>query len=152
MSSARFATPFSVTLHGSLQLAAILSLMHGGALVWLFLFVLPGWLTLMATAVVGVSLFLQLRRHLFMQGSRVVTALRWDGGDLWQLQRSQGEGVDATLLGSSFVTPWLIVLNFKIESGRLMLPVVVMPDSVDEASFRRLTSKLRRVAGAGPAV
>ena len=152
MSSARFATPFSVNLQGSLQLAAILSVMHGGALVWIFLFALPWWLTLMATVVIGISLLFQLRRYLFMQGDRLVTALTWDGGDLWQLQRSPGEEVGATLLGSSFVTPWLIVLNFKTESSRLMWPVVVMSDSIDKVSYRRLTSKLRRVAGTGSTV
>ncbi len=152
MSSARFAVPFRVTLKPSLLLLATLLFMHGGALIWLITFVLPLWLKLVVAAVISASLVLQLRRHLLHKGDRVVIGLLWDGGDAWQLQRAEGEPLSAQLLGSSFVNPWLIVLNFKIESSRRMLPVVIMTGAIDSTSFRRLTSKLRRVTGAEPVV
>ncbi len=152
MSSARFAVPFRVTLKPSLLLLAMLLFMHGGALIWLITFVLPLWLKLVVAVVISASLALQLRRYLLFKGSRAVTGLIWDGGDEWQLQRAEGEALNAQLLGSSFVNPFLIVLNFKIESSRRMLPLVIMTDSIDSTSFRRLTSKLRRVTGAEPVV
>ncbi len=152
MSSARFAVPFRVTLKPSLLLLAMLLFMHGGALIWLITFVLPLWLKLVVAVLISVSLVLQLRRYLLFKGDRAVTGVLWDGGGEWQLQRTVGETINAQLLGSSFVTPFLIVLNFKIESSRRMLPVVILSDSIDSTSFRRLTSKLRRVTGAEPVV
>lgn len=148
MSSARFAVPFRVTLKPSFLLLAMLLFMHGGALIWLMTFVSPLWLKLIVAVAISASLLLQLRRYLLFRGDRAVTGVLWDGGDEWQLQRAKGEPLNARLLGSSFVNPFLIVLNFKIESSRRMLPVVIMTDSIDSSSFRRLTSKLRRVTGA----
>jgi len=135
-----------------LLLAAALLFIHGGALIWLFAFALPLWLKLMAAPVIIASLWLQLRTHLLQKGRRAVTGLAWDGGDEWQLQTAQAESVKARLLGSSFVSPWLIVLNFKIEASRRMLPVIIMSDTLDSSSFRRLTSKLRRVSGSAEGV
>jgi toxin CptA len=146
MSSARFAVPFRVVLKGSFLLAAALLFIHGGALYWLFLFAVPLWVKLITAITIIASLLLQLRCHLLQKGSRAVTGLLWDGGEEWQLQMAQGEAINGRLLGSSFVSPWLIVLNFKIESNRRMLPVIVMTDTIDSTSFRRLTSKLRRVS------
>lgn len=147
MSSARFAVPFRVVLKRSFLLAAAQLFIHGGALFWLFSFALPLWLKLVVAAVIIASLMLQLRTHLLLKGRRAVTALLWEGGDEWQLQSAQGETLHATLLGSSFVNVGLIVLNFRIESSRRMLPVIIMTDTIDSTSFRRLTSKLRRAAG-----
>lgn len=146
MSSARFAIPFRVSLKGSFQLAALLLLMHGGALYWLMLFVMPWWLKLPVAAAIVTSAVLQLRCHLLQRGPRAVAGVEWDGGDEWQLQMAGGENVSARLLGSSFVSPWLIVLNFRSGSVRL-LPLIIMTDRIDSTSFRRLTAKLRRLSG-----
>lgn len=152
MSSAKFAIPFRVTLKHSFLLIAALFFMHGGALFWLFSFSLPLWLKFVVAAVVVASLLLQLRRYLLLKGNYAVIGLIWDGGEEWQLQCASGETIHAHLLGSSFVNPWLIALNFKVESRRRMLPVIIMTDTIDSTSFRRLTSKLRRVTvtAAGP--
>ena len=152
MSSARFAVPFRVALKRSFLLAAALLFIHGGALVWLFAFALPMWVKLLVAIAIITSLLLQLRCHLLQKGGRAVMGLLWDGGDEWQLQRVQGEVSNAHLLGSSFVSPWLIVLNFKIETSRRMLPVIIMTDAIDSTSFRRLTSKLRRVGSSADGV
>lgn len=147
MSSKRFATPFRVVLQRSILLSVLLLLMHGGALYWLSLFALPLWLKLIFSVCVIVSVVVQLRTHLLQKGRRAVTGLQWDGGEEWQLQIGSGEILTARLLGSSFVSSWLIVLNFRIVSGRGSVPVMLMPDSIDAASFRRLTAKLRRITG-----
>lgn len=148
MSSARFAIPFRVVLRRSFLLVSALLFMHGGALLWLFSFALPLWFKLTAAAVTAISLLLQLRLHLLQKGRGAVIALEWDGGEEWRLQLAEGGYITARLLGSSFVTAWLIVLNFKPEAGcRRMLPVIIMTDTIDTSSFRRLTSKLRRAAG-----
>jgi toxin CptA len=129
----------------------MLLFIHGGALLWLFVFALPIWMKLLVAIAIITSLLLQLRCHLLQKGSRAVMGLLWDGGDEWQLQMDQGETINASLLGSSLVTPWLIILNFKTETSRRMLPVIIMTDALDSPSFRRLTSKLRRVSvGAAP--
>jgi len=147
MSSTRFAIPFRGALKGSLLLAIALIFIHGGALFWLFSFVLPLWVKFVVAPVIIGSALQQLRCHLLQKGKRAVTGLEWDGGDEWQLQMAQGQSISARLLGSSFVSPWLIVLNFKTATSRRLLPVIIMADTIDSTSFRRLTSKLRRLAG-----
>ena len=64
------------------------------------------------------------------------------------LQRD-GHWSPATVLRSSFVLPWLVVLHLRLEGRRLMLPVVLLPDSMGNDDFRRLRVWLRWSGAAG---
>ncbi|MBV1916029.1 MAG: hypothetical protein KUG72_11635 [Pseudomonadales bacterium] len=44
----------------------------------------------------------------------------------------------ATLTSSYLVTPWLVLLNFKIEGRLRALPVLLFPDATDAEQLRRL--------------
>ncbi len=44
----------------------------------------------------------------------------------------------ATLAGSYLVTPWLVLLSFKVEGRWGRFPVVIFADSTDSAQFRQL--------------
>lgn len=65
---------------------------------------------------------------------------------IWQesgwLIREAGQECPAELLPSSFVTPWLAILNFRTTRGRT-LSVPLLMDCVDGDSFRRLRVRLR---------
>lgn len=50
---------------------------------------------------------------------------------------------EAALLGSSFVAPWLTVLNLKTVDSRLAQYVVIVPDAVDSGIFRKLRVRLK---------
>ena len=145
-SSAKFAVPFRIKLKTSFILNGALLFMYLGAFFWLWAFDLSLLIKLIATAALIVGFVNHVRQHLLRINKRAVHNLVWQDQDQWQLENSSGEFVNAKLLGSSYVNPWLIVLNFKPKSGR-MLPVVIMPDSVDSTTFRRLGIKLRQHGG-----
>ncbi|MCB5187921.1 hypothetical protein LG200_07865 [Methylobacillus caricis] len=61
-------------------------------------------------------------------------------GDLYVLKRS-GKREKAQVLGSSFVSSYLTMLNLKLGRGRTHC--VIVPDAVDPTEFRRLRVWLR---------
>ena len=145
-SSAKFAVPFRIKLKTSFLLNGALLLMYLGAFFWLWAFELNLLIKLIATAALIVCFINHVRQHLLRINKRTVHNLIWQVQDQWQLETPSGELINAKLLGSSYVNPWLIVLNFKPEAGR-MLPVVILPDSVDSTTFGRLSVKLRLHGG-----
>ncbi|MFC1747276.1 protein YgfX [Pseudomonadota bacterium] len=142
-SSAKFAVPFRIALQTSFLLNGALAVIYFGVFYWLWLYEIPLLLRLAVFAAVVTALVIHLRRYLFRTCKRAVKGLVWKTGGEWLLETNSGETVAAKLLGSSFVSPWLIVLNFKPEQGGRMWPVVIMQDHVDSTSFRRLSAKLR---------
>jgi len=142
-SSAKFAVPFRIILKTSFILNGTLLFMYFGAFYWLWAFDLSIAIKLAVMAVLIASAIIHSRQYLFKNSKCTVTKLIWQDQNLWQLDTATGQSIKAKLLGSSFVNPWLIVLNFKPEQGGRMLPVVIMSDGVDSTTFRRLCAKLR---------
>jgi toxin CptA len=142
-SSAKFAVPFRIPLKTSFILNGALLFMYLGAFYWLWAFDLSLLIKLALMVALLLGLIVHSRQYLFKNSSRAVTNLIWQDKELWHLDTATGERIKARLLGSSFVNPWLIVLNFKPEQGGRMLPVVILPDGVDSTTFRRLSAKLR---------
>ena len=69
-----------------------------------------------------------------------------ESSETWQLAlHSDQPAVDgerslhaAKLTSSYLVTPWLVLLNFKIEGRLRTLPVLLFPDATDAEQLRRL--------------
>ena len=65
------------------------------------------------------------------------------------LETQRGDRIACALLGSSFVTPYLTVLELKPLGGKKLLQrlrarsVVILPDGIDADEFRRLRVLLR---------
>lgn len=148
-SSTRFAVPFRVQLKTSFILNGALLLMYLGAGYWLWAFELTILFKLVMLAALVVGCIGHVRHYLLHRGRRSVVSLVWRDEASWQLETARGERVEARLLGSSYVTPWLIVLNFRPQAGGRAWPVVILPDSVDSTTFRRLGMKLRLHGGQG---
>jgi toxin CptA len=146
-SSEKFAIPFRINLKTSFILNGALLLMYLGAFYWLWAFDLNLLVKLVLLAALMVGFINHTRHYLLKKGRRAVANLVWQDQERWQLETVRGETLDVKLLGSSFVNPWLIVLNFKPETGGRLWPVVIMPDSVDSTTFRRLSVKLRLYGG-----
>lgn len=142
-SSEKFVVPFRITLNTSFILNGALLLMYLGAAYWLWAFDLHVVFKLVLLAALLVGLINHSRQYLFRSARRAVTELVWWDEDQWQLQTAAGESLDVRLLGTSYVNPWLIVLNFKPVEGGRPWSVVILPDSVDSTTFRRLSVKLK---------
>ena len=145
-SSKKFAVPFRVSIKPSILLNGAFIVMSLGGLAWLWAYDIPVVFKWLVSGVISVAMVIHLRRYLFRTCKRAVSRLVWRAQGEWLLETVRGDTVTARLLGSSFVSPWLIVLNFRPHRGGRMWPVVIVPDSVDSTSFRRLSAKLKMYA------
>jgi toxin CptA len=90
---------------------------------------------------VAVSLAHALWRHALLRGSRAVTAVKITDnatgaalvGTSWR---------DVRILGTSYVTPWLTVLNLA-QAGRRPRHVLIVADNADAEDFRKVRVLLR---------
>jgi toxin CptA len=97
----------------------------------------------------GGSLAFHLRRHAWLADPRSVVAIELSDALECEAQERAGRRLTGRVLSTSFVAPWLVVINLDVGRRRLARSIVVMPDTVDRESFRALRVWLRwRRAGA----
>lgn len=125
-------------LRPSRQLAWLIGAGHtaAGSLCWVA--PIPWWLSLGLSLGVGVSLGFSV--HRIVRG--------WNGLELKPdgtvaVQDWQGRWAEARILGSSFVSPRLTILNLALAGTRLPRSLVVAPDALPAEEFRRLRVWLR---------
>ena len=140
------AAPLRIEAGPSRRLAVFLVTAHAAALlVCLLLPLALQWRLLLAVAIAA-SLVDTLRTHAWRVSPRAVVAADVLPGRPWVLHRHNGTEVPARLLGSSFVHPRLLVLNFR--SGRFMrCNLVLAEDAADADLLRQL--RVRLMAGDG---
>lgn len=85
-------------------------------------------------AVLLISMVITLQRG----GVGAIKSLTWKNEAEWVIEFKNGIQYESQLLPSSFVSPWLVVLNFKRVSGHPRLSVTLFRDALDGESFRRL--------------
>ena len=130
--------PIVVPGRPSPRLTALDIMVHLGALLGLFLadFGL-GW-----KAAAGVAIAWRGVRSLQSRLGQAKLSFRLDGQDRWQLLREDGNALRLKRLPGSFVHPWLVVLRFKDENGRVYSQAL-RADNMDAPSLRRLRVRLR---------
>ena len=84
-----------------------------------------------------------LWRTVLLRDPRSVVGIRLLEGDRIDVQTSDGEWHEARLLGTTYVTPLLTVLNLRLVGRRFARHVVIAPDSADAAELRRMRVRLR---------
>jgi toxin CptA len=131
----------------------ILSLIaaHGFAagMIWMVPWPYGARLGLLA-ALAGSAVF-YLRRDGLRAMAHSIVALRLASDCRVEIQTRRGEWLEGELLGTTFVTPGLAVVNMKPRERRFARHVVIFPDAVDPEDFRRLRVLLRWKCGRGPA-
>lgn len=127
-------------------LAVLLVIAHliAGACALIFL---PGWwAAAILTTALCVSLFFHLRRDaLRLSGDAVIEVTLRDHGCCELLTRN-GVVLEGTVAGSSFVSGLFTVVNVRLDGGRRLRSVVVMPDCAAAEDRRRLRVWLRHRA------
>jgi toxin CptA len=73
----------------------------------------------------------------------------WQPDGAWTLTLGSGRQVEARLLPSTYVSPVLVVLNFR-RSGWRPCSLVLFPDALDPDLLRRLRVRLRLAGGRIP--
>jgi toxin CptA len=141
------ASRLRIRLAPSRQLAGLLVGSHVLAGTGLLVSRLPAALAAAALLVLALSLAFSLRRHAWLASARSLMLLDLsDALEVEAVDRS-GRRLDGTVLGTTFVAPWLIVINLKMERSRCPRAVVILPDATDRESFRaaRVWLRWRRV-------
>lgn len=126
----------------SSRLAAFLVLVHGAVVVVAGLLPLS-WVLRVALAVVALlSLAHALAVHVFRWLPWALVEAVWHPDGAWTLTLASGQELPARLLPSSYVSPALVVLNFRC--GRWLLRSLVLArDALDADQHRRLRVRLR---------
>ncbi|MDO9312676.1 MAG: hypothetical protein Q7T85_13460, partial [Nitrosomonas sp.] len=101
----------------SYQLAAILSLAHLAAAGLLWLLELPLGIKAIAIAALVFSLIYYLRQDALLTANDAVEFFELSSEMQCTLTTRSGESVGCSILGGTFVTPYLAVLNLK-SSGK----------------------------------
>lgn len=131
------------TLRPSRRLALLFSLLAAVALAasWLLPLPWPVLLGLSGTIIVWASYRLNHDARLRMQDSCV--AFRLEEEETVMLVLRSGRHVPGTLSATSLITPFLVILNVKLQTRRVNRSLVLLPDCMGRQSFRRLRVALR---------
>lgn len=125
----------------SRQLAVYLLVLHVLALGLTALLPLQWAFRIPLTILIVCSLFHYRRRYLLPRGGRAVTAVEWKGEREWILHNVLGETETASLSGSSYIHPRLLILNYRTTAGK-RLSLCLTADRVDREQLRRLRTRL----------
>jgi toxin CptA len=132
-----------VTLQSSRYLTAALASVHLAAAVTL----IPLELGLDAKAALAVAIVASvaytLWRYTLLRSRLSVLAIELTDRESATVQFTDGSWRDARVLGTSYVSPLLTVINLRLPAHRFALHSIIVPDNIDPDDFRRLRVILR---------
>lgn len=132
----------SVSLHPSRILAAFLLLSHFFALIPAVIYLHPPGLKLPAAMFIAYSAFHLIRLHAWLAHPQALIRFDIDESGCKVMQKN-GQWLDCQLLGSSFLTARLTVLNLRC-AGRLRTrSLLILPDAIDAEEYRQLRVRLK---------
>ena len=144
MSSSKFATPLRFELRPSWIAASILMVVHASAIASVFILPVSILVKLIIVVLVLLSLWRNLNQVLLKQRAAIRQFI-WGADDDWTLIAGDGQKKIAKILPSSYVQPWMTVLNFDVGHRFRPYSVVLLPDAIDPEMFRRLRVRLTLV-------
>ncbi len=141
MSFSGFSTSLDLSLRPSVRAVAWLSALHIAAIMLVVLSG-PSKYAGVGMAFLFLLSWFSLRRHpAFGYGPRALTHLIWHAEGGWTLESLREGRQDAELLPGSVVQSWIVVLNFRLASGRKRTRVL-LGDELDPELQRRLRARL----------
>lgn len=154
VSSVQYARPLlTAHLKPSRRLAVMLSLAHFISIGLLWPLTAPVLIKLAGSAILAASLVFYIRYYALLTSPGSARGLKLGLGDAdamtCSLETWQGDVITCMPLGSSFVAPYLTVLELKPLGARRLWQrfrtrsVVILPDGIDAEEFRQLRVLLR---------
>ena len=120
---------------------------HLAAIGVMFLLPLELWLQLLVLSAIALNLIQGMRNHVLRSNSAAIKSAEWNSEGEWTLFTANGNEVVAQLRSTSYVQPWLIILNFSISRFR-RCSLILSPDAVDPGLLRRLRVRLKLLGAA----
>lgn len=117
----------------SLQHLGLLLIVHGLAVVCVFLVQQPLWLELMVVLFATISLF-HFGRLSVLRHPLAISRIQANSNH-WQITLVNGDTRQVRQSGEVLVWPWLVVAVFRDKAG--FYPLVLMPDSLSVFDHRR---------------
>ena len=127
----------------SRRLALALTLAHAGAAASVLSVEVPIWMKIVLPLAIAASLLHALNGAALLRSRAAIVAIEIGEGGAVSFKTRRGEWQEAALLDTSFVAPYLTVLNLQPKRSWFARHVVVAPDSVPAEDFRRLRVWLR---------
>lgn len=143
-------TDLRVAVVPSTLLAAALGTTHFAAAALLWLVPLPAPAQAVLTLAIGASLVYLMARSALLHAPDSIVALEARNESVSLLTRG-GDWLEGEVLDSSYVSPRLTIVSFRLRGRRRVRHVVLVPDNVDPREFRRLRTWLRWKRGNGAA-
>jgi len=137
-------TPLTVPVQASLIKLLLIFVPHLLAIVFVIIFVTLSWFILLfIIALIGFSLFYYVRLHLWQNLNKSVVEVHQDSTKNWTIVcANQDEKEPVKLQANSFISPLIVILNFKGLNNKAYSALFV-PDSLPETDFRRLRVRIR---------
>lgn len=132
-----------IHLQPSYRLVAILSLAHLIAASFLWPLALPLEVKAIIVVLLIISLLYYLRKDALLSADDAVIALQLKEDMCCIVTTRSGQSITCRILGSTFVAPYLTVMNLQPAGKFFMRSVVILPDSIKGDEFRRLRVWLR---------
>lgn len=98
---------------------------------------------LLGVVLLVASFIYYVRHYALLKSSGSVVALELSETMRCLLKTRNGQYIPCVILGSTFVAPYLTVLNLRPEKKFFDYSVVIFPDSIDGEKFRQLRVLLR---------
>lgn len=132
-----------ISLRPSWLLAGILLLAHGAAIAMVLLVNFPLWLNLIATALLIVNLTMVVRLYALLLAPGAAVAIEISSDNNLGIQTRALEWCDYDVLGSTYVMPYLAILNLRQCESHATKWIALLPDSLHAEDFRKLRVWLR---------
>ena len=133
----------------SRQLMAYLVLGHFIAAICVLSVPLLPWLKLLLLSLLLASLLYSLRHQVWRTWPFSIVALQFEQDGTVFMQYRNGNFLEAQVLGSSFVAPYLSIILLKSKQGWFARSVVLLPDMLAPELFRTLRVWLKWRLGRG---
>ena len=117
-------------------------LVHGSAVIVVFLLDPPFWLLLVAITVLVCSLTANLGRHASRNHPQAIKRIVWSTDQQWYLYTADRNRYSAILLPPAYVQSSAVILSFRTDTGQTS-HVLLIPDMLTSEAFRKLRVRLQ---------
>jgi toxin CptA len=133
----------NIELRPSRVMAGILTLVHGAAIAAVIAVSPPLAAAIGGSAILLVHWAYSVRRHALLLPPGATVALEFSSAHQLSVKSRAGTWCECEVLGSTYVMPFMTVLNLRRKDDGGFSHLVLLPDSLHTEDFRKLRAWLR---------